>query len=168
MSLMKDLKREFRCVDSKKIMICIAISAVFCVISHLFCSGMELYFRILLPVFAVPVQIFGAIRLIMFAILGFAAGMAVSGCVFCSKQEKRMCIILYFLLLTVSAMWAPVVFGLASFIIGLVLSLIAIVLCYFVMTSFLNTSIIGGYSVILFLLWNLYCFFLNFCIILLN
>ena len=165
---MKDIKRELRCIDSKKIMIFIAISAVFCVVSHLFCSGMDIYYIILLPVFAVPVQIFGAIRLIMFALLGFAAGMAVSGCLFCSKQEKRMCIILYFLLLTVSALWAPVVFGLASFIIGLLLSVMALVLCYLVITNFLNTSVIGGYSVILFALWNLYCFFLNFCIILLN
>lgn len=168
MSLINDFKREFRCADTKIIMIFVAISALVCAVSHLFCSGMELYFRLLLPVFAAPVQIFGAIRLIMFALAGFAAGMAVSGCVYSSRHERRTCLILYFILLAVSSTWAPVVFGLASFIVGLVISVISTVICYLVIRSFLKTSLIAGYSMILFALWNLYCFFLNFCIILLN
>ena len=168
MSFVNDLKREFKCADACKIAFFAAISVIFCLISHMFCSGMELYFCILLPVFAVPVQIFGAVRLIMFTLAGASAGMAVGGYRFCSKRSKRTSLIFYFLLISVSALWAPVVFGLASFIIGLLISVISLVICYFVMRSFLQTSLIAGYSIILFALWNIYCFLLNFCIILLN
>ena len=163
-----NLKREIRYANAGNILICIAVSLLCCLISQLFCKGMRFYYQMLLPVFAPSAAVFCIIRILMFALSGFATGLVSGNTDKCRKKKRKVGLVVYILLLICASVWCPLTFGGCYFILGFILSLAVLILAFAVMRIYVKVSLISGFSMLVFLLWSLYCAVLAFCILLLN
>ena len=168
MKIVMNLKREIKYASAANILVFIAISLLCCLVSQLFCRNMRYYYQILLPAFALSAGGFCFLRMLMFALSGFAAGLVSGNTDKCRKKKKTLGLIVYALLLICVSVWCPLTFGGCCFILGFILSLGVVALSFAVMRIYVKVSLIAGFSMLVFLLWSIYCSVLAFCILLLN
>lgn len=163
-----DLKREFRYADKKTALIYAALSALAGLVSLLFCKGMRNYYRVLVPFFAPSAGVLVFFFIIMLALCGFAFGFAEGIINRCGRKNITGRLILFLSLIITECVKFPVFFALCSFITGVILSLVAAILSFALLRTLVVISRVSGFCMLIFLLWELYCSLLFFCILLLN
>ena len=168
MRVVLNLKREIKSADIKNLLICIAVAVVASVITYIFTGGLRVYYQLLIPNFFLPLGIYTVIRLLMFAVAGVALGLIIGNCDTCRKKVKITGIVLFAVLMVLCILRSALLFSHAALITGFILSLAILVVNFFVMRYFVKISIISGFLMLLFFLWNTYCALVSFCLMILN
>ena len=163
-----NLKREIKSADIRNLIICSAVSIVVGTLSYFFTGGLKMYYGIMIPVFSLPVSVFTVIRLIMFGVAGLATGLIIGNCDSCRKSSKINGIVLFSILTILCAFRSVLIFGFGTLLVGFILSLIILIVNFFVMRFYVKISLISGFSMLAYFLWNIYVAFLSFCILILN
>jgi len=163
-----NLRREIKGADIRNILLCVAVSVVLCVVSSLFWLWGKEYYLLLMPVFALPMWLFGLLRILIYAVAGASTGLILGNCDTCRRKSKITGIIISVLLLLVCCLRTALIFGSGTLLFGFILSLAALVLNFFAIRYYVRISLISGFGMLAFLLWNIYVAILSFCILILN
>lgn len=164
------IKRELRCSELKYALIYSVINISLGILSA-FLGGSPFIYRILLlPRFAPPAFVFVLVWSVVYVALGFAAGLVYPGCSRCSGtcRRKISSLVPYFLLQLFMFLWYPFFFGADMFFIALVDIALIGICAFFTIKKFSKINVISSLIVSAVLLWIIFCFVLNFCVIILN
>ncbi len=163
------MKRELRCSDLKYALIFSVVNISLGIISAFLGGSPFIYRVLLLPRFAPPAFVFVLIWSIIYIALGFAAGLVYPGCR-CSKSGKHRIGLLfsYFALIFLLFLWYPLFFGAGLFFLALIDAALIILCTFFTVKCFYKINFISALIMSAVLLWTIFCFVLNFCVIILN
>ena len=162
------LKRQLYCLDYNSVIVAVLIHFLCGIISALVGGNSFVYRQLLLPYFAPSSKIFILIWSFVYALLGLACGFYISSySCYRSKWRLGTCL-LYGSFLFTLFLWYPVFFGARLFTLALVVSACIISVSLFVFRHFMKRCRLAAFLLIPCIIWLFFCFFLNFCVIILN
>lgn len=160
------VKREFRCADLRFVLIGMLVNLGLGILSCFIGGRPRIYRLLLLPRFSPPAWAFVLIWTVIYLLLGTAFGLMFAACRGTSGRWKA--ILWYALLLFWLFLWYPIFFGAGLFFLALILSALILVTSCFVLRAFLKRSLAAAAALLPCILWFVFAFILNFCVILLN
>ena len=162
------IRCEFRCCDKKFLLLGAAICIFLGAISAVLGGSSLLYNYLKLPRSAPSRLCFVLLWTVAYAIIGAVAGMIFQ------KKETSCCVYKYKSLLMFAVMmcfnlvWYPMFFAANAFFLCLVDSLIIAASSLFLALFVRRVSLLAFIGSVLFFIWVLYCFALNFVIFIMN
>jgi len=161
-------KRELYCADYRIIFFAVLFHFLCGIISALLGGTARVYQYLLLPYFAPPSFVFVVMWSVLYVLLGVSLGIYLSSYE-CNRSRWRLnTSVLYGLFLLLLFLWYPIFFGAKLFSFGLVVIACLISVSLFVFRHFMKRSRLAAVLLIPSIIWFVFSFFLNFCILLLN
>lgn len=161
-------KRELYCANYQIIIPAVIFHFVFGVFSALCGGSASLYHYLVLPHFAPPSFVFVIIWSMIYLLLGCALGVYLSTYRYGRLRRCFSTWCLYGLFLVLLFLWYPIFFGAKLFAFALVVIACLISVTLFVIRHYMKRSRLAAFLLIPSIVFYLFCFFLNFCILLLN
>ena len=161
-------RRELYCANYKIIIPAVIFHFVFGAVSAILGGNASLYHYLVLPHFAPPAFVWVLMWSLIYLLLGCALGVYLSTYRY---GRLRRCLgtwCLYGLFLVFLFWWYPVFFCAKLFSFALVVIACLISATLFVFQHFMKRSRLAAFLLIPCIAFYLFCFFLNFCILLLN
>ena len=162
------VKREFRCANLKYALFGALGAFLLGLFSFLLGGRPKLYSMLLLPRFAPPALVFVIVWIIVFALLGASFGIAISPCRHGGKRAKLQSILWFSLLMLAIVSWYPVFFSARLFLFSLILCGAILFLSLMTLRSYASGSYLSAIMMVPVVLWFVFAFVLNFCVVLLN
>lgn len=161
-------KRELYCADYKTIVVAVMVHFL-CGILSAFCGGSaSVYQYLLLPRFAPPTLVFVVMWSIIYLLLGVSLGVYISSYECNKGRWKLNTCLLYGSFLASLFLWYPVFFGARLFSVAFVIIACIISLALFVFRHFIKRSRLAAFLLIPCIVFFVFSFLLNFCVLLLN
>jgi len=168
MYIIDKIKQELRCINIVYPITGAGIVFLLGIISWMFTGPTYIYHLVLRPRSAPPTFIFPLMWSLMYILIGAGAGAVCSKKARWATKHKYIGLLLFSLMMCFCITWAPLFFRGRSFFISLLVLAIIMVLCFYIMRCFVHVYLVSAISIIIFQLWLLYLFWLNFCILILN
>lgn len=154
----------------------VALSAAICLLCGIISSastymmgGRKFYYSVIhRPSYAPPSFVFPLVWTIIYLLIGVTLGLVGGAKHVCRREEKYKGILLFVLMMIFNFLWCPLFFAaqatfIALFDVGMMIALSLGTRKYFARISTSASIIMAGY-----IAWLIYCFIINFSIMLLN
>lgn len=127
-----------------------------------------LYYYLRKPPGALPRFFFIIIWSVIYFLIGAAAGAVVCAPPRCCDRDRGRGLLLFTLMMLFNLLWCPLFFAARAFFISLIAVAVMIVLSVGIACHFFRVWRIAGVAIVIYLLWLVYAFYLNFFIFLYN
>jgi len=144
-----------------------AVGAFSILLTLLLGGNFRIYAYLHKPLFAPPRVLLSLFWTVFLLLAGGAAG-AVYGSQRCREEDKYRGLFLFVIMLTFLEIWCPLFFAAGAYFLALADIAILLLLSGFTARYFFLALKPAGWAMVLFTLWLLYAFILNFAILLLN
>ncbi|MBO5006834.1 MAG: tryptophan-rich sensory protein [Clostridia bacterium] len=163
----RNVARESVCVNTARVWICAAVCAILGLIFALGGIDLEVYEEIVQPKFYLPPFFMIFFSTVFYAVLGAAAGTALSTPYYRKNNIKLISIVLSVCTLFLCFTWVPLVYTAASFLIGAFVYILVLLFSSVIFKFFFRINRMAAWLVLIFAVYALYmvCYSLTLFII---
>lgn len=166
--LIRQFRREIHCADLRFVLLFALGSLLLGLFSFILGGGHSLYHHICLPHFAPSAFAMWLIWTFVYLMIGAAAGIVFSTMHCCRIRPLKRGILWWSIGLALNLIWFPLFFGVCAWFFALLLIPLMIFFTFLTIRSFVRTSLLSAFLMLLYAIWLFVCFFLQFVVILCN